>query len=268
MTRREGRTWRRRAGTARGGLLTLAIVTACGEQTPPTAPENPGPPPVPLTLVRTPSGTGVQWGTRFIFDVAGTLPATPTFTWRFGDNAFAEGPGPASHVYSAAGDYMATLEVRSAGLIAATVSTPVSVRSLLGTWHGTVTGHTDVPRGRPAITSFTLTVFTPPNPADRITPFGSTVAIDGLWTDNTGCRVGRGAGGFPGFLVQTLDTTQILGFDPSAVVVSLGIEQFECNGVDGFRDFPMLGTADAAFNVVNGTCSLGGPECRFEMRRQ
>lgn len=250
-------------------VALLALATAgCSRQAPPTAPGDPAPPRVPVVVVRTPPGTGVQWSTRFIFDVTGTLPANPAFTWRFGDGAVTEEPAPVSHVYNAPGEFLSVLEVRSGGALTDAFTAPVWVKSLMGTWHGTVTGHTDVPRGRPAITSFTLTVFTPPNPEDLITPFGSTVAVDGLWTDNTGCRVGRGAGGFPGFLVQTLQTNQLPGFDPSQVVVSLGIEQFECNGIDGFTDFPMTGVADFAFNVVTGTCSLGGPDCRFEMVRQ
>jgi hypothetical protein len=252
-------------------LVTAAVsLAACGGAKPPTAPEaaaTGAAPPTSLTLVRTPLGTGVQWGTTFIFDITGSVPANARFVWRFGDNSFAEGPGPASHIYGTSGSYTASVEVSSGGGTL-TGSTPVTVRSLLGSWLGTVTGHTNVPRGRPPITSFTLTVFKTPNPSDRITPFGSTVSIDGLWTDNAGCRIGTGAGSAAGFLAQTLDTTALFGFDPSAVGVSIGIEQFACNGAAGFEDFPLLGTADASFDVVTGTCNLGGSGCRFRMARQ
>ena len=248
-------------------LPVVLLLTACGSgATPPTAPESMGAT-TPLTLVRTPLGTGVQWGTTFIFNITGSAPLNARFVWRFGDNSFAEGLGPVSHVYGTSGSLTASVEV-SSGNTVITASTPVTVRSLLGTWLGTVTGHTNVPRGRPRITSFTLTVFRTPNPSDRITPLGSTVSIDGLWTDNAGCRVGTGASRAAGYLTQTLDTTSLFGFDPSAVGVGIGIEQFACNGAGGLEDFPLLGTADATFDAVTGTCNLGGPDCRFRMVRQ
>jgi PKD domain len=257
MTRRG----RPRDITALLTLLALGGAVSCGHRMP-TSPSGT----FPLGFSVSPKGTGVQYGTTYVFTATAPLPAGAAQVWRFGDGGSANGSGPVTHVYTQAGSFTATLEV-SAGGETITEILPITIKSLLGNWIGTVTGHSEVAFGHGPITSFTLTVFTTPNPSDRISSFGSTVAVNGLWIDNAGCRVGTGVPGFPGLLIQELDTSTLFGFDPSVVGVFFDIEQFECNGTGGFLDLGFYGVADATFDAVTGTCPSGGPACRFEMRR-
>jgi hypothetical protein len=89
---------------------------------------------------------------------------------------------------------------------------------------------------------------------------GSALLVDAFWADDAGCPVRSQR-------VGTIVTTAIYQSIPvqSAVIVALGIEQFDCNDL---TDFYFGGSADAALNRVEGTCRGGGPNCRFQMTRQ
>ena len=169
--------------------LTSTLVGCGGDAGSPTAPTG-------LSLSVTPQTTGVQYGTEFIMEAVGSFQSTTTFRWDFGDGTSALGER-VTLVYEQSGTFSVSLEVSSGQ----NARRDVVVRSLLGRWGGVITGHTAVPSNRPIpITSFELTVFTVPNPSALVTPFGSTVSIDGLWADDAGCRVGRGVPGFPALL--------------------------------------------------------------------
>lgn len=183
--------------------------------------------------------------TNFQFDAVGTFPPGTEFTWQFGDGATARTTtSTASHSYAQTGSFGVTLEAR-AGTSSAAAVAHVSVRSMVGRWRGTVTGHTGYPPHRQIpIRSFDLTINATPRP-DSSCLTGSSVS----WSDDAGCR--RSA------FCQS--------FTPRATAeVSFSIESLSCN--DG--DFILRGTADAAFDRIEGTCVNGGPNCRFQMTRQ
>jgi len=190
---------------------------------------------------------GVVHNTDFAFEAIGTFPAATGFAWQFGDGSTATTTTPTTtHVYSQAVGFGVVLEAR-AGSSSGAATSQVTVRSLVGRWRGTVTGHTVVPRQRPIpITSFDLTINNAPRPA---TPTGS-VALDAAWADDAGCR---------------RDRAILQSFTPRPTAeVSISIESLPCS--DG--DFSMRGTADARFDRIEGTCQNGGPNCRFQMTRQ
>lgn len=90
------------------------------------------------------------------------------------------------------------------------------------------------------LTSFTLQLNQP-------VPTGSTVqTLSGRWTDNRGCT----------------KSTGIVGFTTSTGVF-IGLEAFTCN--DG--DFGLVVTSVDG-RLYSGRCSLGGPNCTFQMTRQ
>ena len=251
--------------------LVPALAIACGNVG--NSPTEPSPSTNPSTsffslqsLDVTPQGTGVQHGTEFMMEAVGVFPSNTVFRWDFGDGNSASGEPLVTHVYGRRGTFSVSLEV-SSGEESASRSQDVRIRSLLGTWDGVVTGHTNVPSHRPIpITSFELTIFTVPGPLNPLDPLRSTyVSLDGRWKDDAGCRVGRGFSG-GGYLNQNLRFNPIV-VGPTVVGVSFGIESFECNGVGGFLDFWFYGTADDDFNGVEGTCD-GGPNCRFRMQRR
>jgi hypothetical protein len=85
------------------------------------------------------------------------------------------------------------------------------------------------------------------NPAPSANAGGGSF-LTAFWSDDAGCRhrlvvqgVGYAGGDF-----------------------AISAESLSCN--DG--DLTMVGTPDAGFNVVRGTCLNGGPNCRFEIVRQ
>lgn len=223
---------------------------------------------IPLQSLRVvPQGARLQQGTEFIMEPVGSFSSNTTFQWSFGDGSSASGQRVA-HVYDQLGIFSVSLEV-SSGEDSASLNQDVRVRSLVGTWDGEVTGHTAFPSTHPVpITSFVLTVFTVSNPLTRSPPVGSTASVDGFWTDDAGCQVGRGVPGSSGTLIQTLDVSTRPGFDPAVVGVVFGIQRFQGNGESGFADLELIGTADGDFNNVVGTCPAGGQNCRFSMRRR
>jgi PKD repeat protein len=189
----------------------------------------------------------VQYNTDYRFEALGTFPAGTQFVWQFGDGATSTTTAPtASHVYTQTGNFGITVEGRSGSTSSASTA-QVSVRSLVGRWVGTMSGHTVFPPGRPvAITSFELTV-------TSSTPDGPSLILNGSWADNAGCRVTR-----TGFIRQSLNPKPL-------AEVTFGMESFVC--ADG--DFYMTGTADTRFDRVEGSCApRGGPNCRFSMVRQ
>lgn len=237
------------AGLGSAASLALAIVVAgCsgGGSGTPTAPTAPAAPAVSLQSIRaTPNGAGVLHGTNFQFDASGTFPTGTQFVWQFGDGSTATTTeSSARHVYSQSGSFAVSLEARLGASSGAAV-TQVSVRSMVGRWRGTVTGHTRYPPSRPvAIRSFDLTISVSPTPAASCV-IGSNAA----WSDDAGCRRNVFCQSFP---------------STAAAEISFSIETLSCN--DG--DFIFRGTADAAFDRVEGACTSGGPNCRFTMTRQ
>ena len=99
------------------------------------------------------------------------------------------------------------------------------------------------------ITSFQLTVNDAPRPNA-----GSFVTLNAFWADDAGCR--HGASNAP--ILQNVRPL-------ASTTVSLSLEHMVCNDR---QDLGLQGTADAAFNSVEGPCSNGGPNCRFQMIRQ
>jgi hypothetical protein len=231
-------------------LIVVIVLFGCGgngtgSPTSPTSPSSPKSVSV-QALTVAPEGAGLIFQTNFSFQAVGTFPTGAQFTWQFGDGSSTVTDTPtATHVYQRTGEFGVIVEARAGGNTAASTR-QVSVRSLVGRWSGTVTGHTHVPRGRPIpITAFDLTINSAPAPVQ-----GRPLLVDAFWADNAGCRV-RG-------IYQNIPVQ-------SAVIVSLGIESFDCNDL---TDFYFGGSADAALNRVEGTCGMGGPNCRFQMTRQ
>jgi len=228
----------------------LQLSGCSGSNTTPTSPTAPPvavTPTVSLQSIRTtPSGTGVLHNTDFLFEAVGTFPAGSQFGWQFGDGSTATTTtSTANHVYSQTGSFGVTVDVR-AGTSNSAATTQVAVRSMVGRWRGTVTGHTVYPPQRPIpIRSFDLVINTAQRPgADCLG------GANASWADDAGCRRDRG-------ICQS--------FTPRPTAeVSMSIESLSCN--DG--DFILRGTADARFDRVEGQCINGGPNCRFQMTRQ
>jgi hypothetical protein len=107
-----------------------------------------------------------------------------------------------------------------------------------GFYAGTVSNFSRA--GRAPITSFTLQLNQP-------VPATSTFqTLSARWTDNRGC----------------VKTTGIIGATTSTGP-SISIENFTCNDGDfGLRVTSVNG------NIYSGVCSLGGPNCTFQMIRQ
>lgn len=107
-----------------------------------------------------------------------------------------------------------------------------------GVYVGTVSNFTRV--GVAPITSFTLQLNQPVPASSAFQP------ISARWTDNRGC----------------VKTTGIIGAT-LATGPAISIENFTCNDGDfGLRLRSVSG------NVYSGVCSLGGPNCTFQMIRQ
>jgi len=177
------------AGPAVLSMVVVLLMSSCSSDSP-SAP-TPTAQAVALavgSMRAIPAGVGVVHNTDFAFEAVGTFPAATSFAWQFGDGSSATTSTPtATHVYSQVGNFGVVVEAR-AGSSSGTATNPVTVRSLIGRWHGTVTGHTVVPRQRPIpITSFDLTINNAPRPA---TPTG-IVELSASWADDAGCRRDR-----------------------------------------------------------------------------
>ncbi len=232
------------------------VAGACDEATPAGTP-NPSPtaptssPTVSVQSLRaTPDSMGVLYNTDFSFEATGTFPSGVQFLWQFGDGTSTTTSAPsASHTYTQTGNFGVTVEAR-AGSNSSAATKQVAVRSLVGRWIGTMSGHTGFPPARPVpITGFDLTINSSPSP-----PGGSSTAavLNATWSDLAGCRQNRS-------IVQN--------FNPRATAeVTFTLEAFPCNA----GDFVLTGTADARFDRVEGTCGDMGrnPNCRFQMTRQ
>lgn len=240
----------RRSGWCAVGALLVAG-TACGGSSSPTSPTTTTPTLSVQALQATPDSVGVQFNTEFQFDAAGTFPAGTQFTWQFGDGSSATtSTARGTHSYTQVGNFVATVEARSASATATATKT-VTVRSLVGRWVGTISGHSTYPANRPLpIPSFELIVTGASAPAAG----ARFAALSASWADDAGCRENRA-----GFINQTFT------FQPNASV-GFGIESLVCNDRS---DFYMTGLANATFDRVEGSCAqFGGPNCRFQMVRQ
>lgn len=113
---------------------------------------------------------------------------------------------------------------------------PTNLPSLIGTWDGTITNH--VPRGTGRlITSFTLQLNANP-------PFG-------------GSTFGR-------FTSSFCNHTLLAGYySTSTGAPAVSMESMLCT--DG--DFGLVMETMSA-TMAEGPCSLGGPDCRFTMRKR
>ena len=222
--------------------LVLVLLAAAGMLAQACGSEIPSAPSGGTLTVRSvsvsPSGAGLENATQFTFSAnLGAASPQTAFAWQFGDGGSSSSTtGPtATHVFTRAGTFTVQVTVsNSAGQVSA--STTVRVASLVGTWVGTVTGHT----GRPTpITSFELNLSQPLGPAGLNTPLAAS------WTDNAGCR----------------RSNLIFGSVSHPRSVTLGVEQLSCNNGD---DFYLTGTTDDQVQRITGTCTGG---CQFQMTR-
>lgn len=99
-------------------------------------------PPVPGTIVVSPTGVGLMAVTSFTVTAQGASDPdgdTLTYNWDFGDGGTGSGSS-ASHVYTREGSFTVALTVSDGKKTATAPSASVTVRSLSGTWRGTATG--------------------------------------------------------------------------------------------------------------------------------
>ena len=232
-------------------VLAIAVLTAgCGgggrSSPSPTAPSGPVAPVI-RSISVSPTGVGLENATNFTFS-ADTNATTPqsTFSWQFGDGSPPEAGSTATHVFSRSGPFVVRLTITNAAG-EATSTTTTQIRSLVGYWIATVTGHTTVPANR-RISRVDLLLNQSPGPGTRGT------ALSGSWVDDAGCRF----------------TTRIFGSVSHPRGISVGVESLPCNdgGTGRTSDFYLSGTADEQLNVVTGNCTQGGPNCQFRMVRQ
>jgi hypothetical protein len=114
-------------GAAGAGATATALVLATRNRAPVLGSLSASPP------------TGLQAATPIAFSASGASDPdgdTLTYTWEFGDGSTANEPAP-RHVYNSAGTFSVKCTI-SDGKHSASVSTatPVTVRSLEGTWRG------------------------------------------------------------------------------------------------------------------------------------
>jgi hypothetical protein len=106
-----------------------------------------GSPEVPLTAgtVFISPSTGLQGGTTITFASQGSDGGSGsplTHTWNFGNGSSAIG-ALVTHVYNSAGTFSVTVDV-SDGKTSATATGSIAIKSLTGTWRGTLAGVFDV----------------------------------------------------------------------------------------------------------------------------
>lgn len=240
--------------------VTALIVAGCAGDsgTDLSSPTSPTPtsttqsgPPTQLTLSginSVPDGTGVQFNTDFQFTAAGSFSPGTEFVWNFGDGSSTTTNGPTvSRTFAQAGVFGVNVTARR-GTESAFAARAVSVRSMIGRWVGKVSGFTSFPLHRPvAVTGFEMLI-------TSYTRDGSTLMLQGRWTDDAGCRETRSE-----FFRQRIEP------GPTATV-TFGIDESTCAG----GAFYLSGIADATFDRVEGQCNVMGnnPNCRFTMVRE
>lgn len=228
------------------------------------------------SLSVTPDSVGIQHGTEFQFSASGTFPSGTRFAWQFGDNESVTTDSPtATHRYQLAGSFVVAVEAL-AGTSRASASRNVVVRSLVGRWRGSVSGHTRLRNISgvnvgPALTSFEMLVTSVATPVRSGN--SGTVVLNGEFNDNVGCRVRSQVGSVTG-LIQVLpaqgQTFQGISWSPSNLGIVL--PSYLCNG-DGY-DLDLIGAIDGPFDTFSGSCSPRGCaagatcSCRFAMIRQ
>lgn len=184
-----------------------------------------------------PSGAGLENATQFTFTAnASNAGPQAAFAWQFGDGVSRTTGATATHVFTRSGTF--TVQVTVSNVVGqVSTSTTVRVASLVGTWLGTVTGHT----GQPIpITSFELDVSQPLGPAGVTTPLAAS------WADNAGCR----------------RSNLLFGSVSHPRSVTVGAQQLSCNNGN---DFYLTGTTDDQVQRITGTCTGG---CQFQMTRR
>lgn len=217
--------------------VMLSSLGACNKNKTPTEPTVSAP--TISRIATSPTGVGLE-AAAMTFTAEGTSSTGTSYSWNFGDGSTSTGGASATHAYANAGTYTVQVSAsNSAGQ--ASSSSSIRVVSLRGIWQGTVTGHTRFPPNRPIpITAFEIRL-------NQSLP-GTDAELNATWADSAGCRADR-------FLRGSVSGPN---------TVRMGVEQLLCN--DG--DFYLSGTTDAEGRVVTGTCSLGGPNCKFTMTRQ
>jgi hypothetical protein len=204
-----------------------------------------------------PQGTGVQHQTAFQFDATGSFPAGTQFSWNFGVGSAVTTTQPrATHAYDSPGEYTVTVQATN-GSNSAVGSTRVRVGSLVGTWQGSVSGHTNVPRNRPVpVTAFELRV-------EELVRALPGFSLRATWSDDAGCRVVSAP-----FTSGGISYAGRIRHSPSPAPnreVSFSLEGFQCNGPYGDQDMSFRGTANETFTIVEGSC---GGSCTFRMVRR
>ena len=237
-------------------LLSIPLLSCIGDS--PTNPTRFPSNPRLSSISIIPEGAGVQYGTEFIFTTTGSFPEGTTYKWHFGDGASATGQR-VSHVYQQEGTFNSEVIVSSNGKDSSSYGRQVVVRSLVGEWEGSITGHTGNYVRYDPVTRFVLHVGSIPYPGES-----SFVPLhDATWRDDAGCRIPPSPSN--GYIHQEFGLPRSgVGSDRSEVAVGFGIESFRCND---YTDFYLRGVADATFDVVEGVCSNSGPDCRFRMQR-
>jgi hypothetical protein len=143
------------AGAAAAAVVTAKAVSGGGDSSTngtqssspssPTTPPTVGPPVV--SGVAASPTVGLQSGTAFTFTAQGASDpsgALPTFAFDFGDGSSGSG-NPATHTYGSAGTFQVRVTVSGRGG-SASASTSITVKSLTGSWRGTLSDGGSFPR--------------------------------------------------------------------------------------------------------------------------
>jgi hypothetical protein len=225
-------------GTSAPSNEVVVVLTAAG-CTPPG-------PPTGVITSPTASNVTIRWAspasggppTGYVIDVGSGAGLSNLGSFPLPNTTTLTAPAPAAQYFvriralNACGSSPPSAEVSFRVGSTGTVG-PVSA----GVYSGTMSGNVRPAPGRPAISSFVLTL-------NQSTP-SSFAQISGRWSDSAGCV--RTSGIFAG---------------PSSTGVTISVESLACNDGD-----MILRVQSINGNVVSGTCN-GGPSCTFTMTRQ